>query len=70
MYLVALAANLIVLPIALRALPVSAYVIQALFTLSVVLLSYVAHKYFSFGGGQGNAPASERRPESRDHGGV
>ena len=68
-YLVALAANLIVLPLALKTLPLNAYVIQALFTLAVVLLSYLAHKYFSFRGGQGNAPGSETSATDAQPGG-
>ena len=47
-YLVALAANLVILPLALRWLPLSAYVVQALFTVAVVVLSYLGHKNFSF----------------------
>jgi putative flippase GtrA len=69
-YLVALAANLVVLPLALRLLPVNAYVVQALFTAVVVVVSYLGHKHFSFRGGQGNAAASETSPESRDPGGA
>jgi len=44
--------NLALLPIALRVLPFSIYVIQALFTVVVVICSYLSHKYFSFRGGQ------------------
>ena len=69
-YLVALAANLIVLPVALRTLPLNAYVIQALFTLCVIVLSYVGHKYFSFRGGQVNAAGSETRPRDPESGGA
>jgi putative flippase GtrA len=47
-YLPVFAANLVVLPIALRALPLNAYAIQALFTVLVVVVSYVGHKYFTF----------------------
>jgi putative flippase GtrA len=65
-YLVALAANLIVLPLALRTLSLNAYLVQALFTMCVVLLSYLGHRHFSFRGGQGNGPASETRPEDQD----
>ena len=38
------------LPVALAVLPFNIYVIQALFTTIVVIASYVAHKYYSFGG--------------------
>lgn len=62
-YLIALVANLIVLPVALRALPVNAYVIQALFTVCVVVISYVGHKYFSFRGRQVNVPGGETTPK-------
>jgi len=50
-YAVTLAANLVVLPLALRALPWSAYVVQGLFTAVIIMLSYFGHKYFSFRGG-------------------
>jgi len=69
-YLVALAANLVILPLALRWLPLSAYVVQALFTIAVVLVSYLGHKHFSFRGGphasqeQGNGEQRQSRPQS------
>jgi putative flippase GtrA len=47
-YLVTLAANLVVLPVALRLLPWNAYVVQGLFTFVIVVLSYLGHKHFSF----------------------
>jgi putative flippase GtrA len=47
-YLATLVANLALLPVALNALPFSIYVIQALFTTGVVVVSYLGHKYFSF----------------------
>jgi putative flippase GtrA len=47
-YAVALAINLVVLPVALRTLPFSAYAVQAVYTASVVAATYVANKYFSF----------------------
>jgi len=74
-YLIALAANLVILPIALRWLPLSAYVVQALFTVAVVLLSYLGHKHFSFRGGshgsrgQGNGDERQSRPQSPAPGG-
>ena len=74
-YLVALAANLVILPLALRWLPFSAYVVQALFTMVVVLLSYLGHKHFSFRGGsrrpkgQGNGEERQSRPQSPTAGG-
>jgi putative flippase GtrA len=50
-YLATLVVNLALLPVALAVLPFSIYVIQALFTVVVVVCSYLGHKYFSFGGG-------------------
>jgi putative flippase GtrA len=47
-YVVALAVNLAVLPVALHELPFNVYAIQAMFTALVVVASYVANKYFSF----------------------
>jgi putative flippase GtrA len=47
-YAVALAINLVVLPVALRTLPFSAYAVQAVYTAFVVAATYVANKYFSF----------------------
>lgn len=68
-YLVALAANLIVLPLALRTLPLNAYAIQAVFTVCVVALSYVGHKHVSFRGGQGNAGRHQTSPADPESGG-
>jgi putative flippase GtrA len=51
-YLVTLVVNLALLPVALRLLPFSIYVIQALFTVGVVVCSYLGHKYYSFRGGR------------------
>ena len=51
-YLVTLAVNLVVLPLALHALPFSAYVVQAAYTVLVVVASYLANKYFSFAPGR------------------
>jgi putative flippase GtrA len=59
-YVATLLVTLVVLPIALRVLPFSIYVVNALFTAVVVVCSYLAHKYFSFGGGRhrdGSEPA-------------
>jgi putative flippase GtrA len=49
-YLLTLVVNLALLPIALRVTPFNIYVVQALFTGVVVICSYLAHKYYSFGG--------------------
>ena len=51
-YLATLVANLALLPVALATLPFNIYVIQALFTAAVVVVSYLGHKYFSFRGGR------------------
>ena len=51
-YLATLIANLLLLPIALRILPFSIYIDQAVFTIVVVICSYLSHKYYSFGGAQ------------------
>lgn len=51
-YAATLVVNLVLLPIALAVLPFNIYGIQALFTVVVVVCSYLAHKYYSFRGGQ------------------
>lgn len=48
-YLATLVVNLALLPFALAVLPFNIYVIQALFTVVVVIGSYLGHKYYSFG---------------------
>ena len=50
-YLAALVVNLALLPVALRVLPFSIYVDQAVFFGAVVVCSYLGHKYYSFRGG-------------------
>jgi putative flippase GtrA len=50
-YVAALLVNLALLPVALRVLPFSIYVDQALFTVVAVVGSYLSHKYYSFRGG-------------------
>jgi len=49
-YLATLLANLIILPVALQVLPFNIYVIEALFSVAVVVSGYLGHKYFSFRG--------------------
>ena len=49
-YFGTLMAGLAALPFLLRTLPFNIYVIQAGYTVVVVVLSYVAHRFFSFGG--------------------
>jgi putative flippase GtrA len=51
-YVSSLLLTLVVLPIALAVLPLSIYVVNGLFTAVVVVASYLAHQYFSFGGGR------------------
>ena len=51
-YVLTMVANLAALPILVRVLPLNLYAIQALFTMVVVILSYLGHKFFSFRGGQ------------------
>jgi hypothetical protein len=53
--------NLALLPTALRMLPFNIYAVQALFTCIVVVCSYLAHKYFSFRGGD-RGPAGDASP--------
>jgi putative flippase GtrA len=48
-YVATLLANLALLPIALRVLPFSIYIDQAIFLAIVVVGSYLGHKYYSFG---------------------
>lgn len=68
-YAATLIANLALLPIALGVLPLNIYLIQAVFTGAVVIASYVAHKYYSFGGGgrrDGRARSSYDPPAAAD----
>ena len=51
-YFLTLLVNLALLPLALQVLPLNIYVVQALFTVVVVVCSYLAHKYYSFRGGR------------------
>lgn len=61
-YLVTLALGLIALPILVRTLPFNLYAIQAMYTAVVVVLSYLSHKYFSFGRHRRGAPMDAGRP--------
>jgi putative flippase GtrA len=65
-YVATLVANLLLLPLALRVLPFSIYVDQALFFAVVVVASYLAHKYYSFGNplrtDSPNSPGYDRDP--------
>lgn len=51
-YLATLVVNLALLPIALAVLPFNIYAIQALFTVVVIVVSFLSHKHYSFRGGQ------------------
>ena len=69
-YLLTLLVNLALLPITLRVTSLNIYVIQAFFTGAVVVCSYLAHKYYSFGGGSrrdsGDVPAYDATAESKN----
>lgn len=69
-YFLTLLVNLALLPIALRVLPLNIYVVQALLTGVVVICSYLAHKYYSFGGksrgDSGGAPYYDPTVVSKD----
>ena len=69
-YLVTLLVNLVLLPIALRVTPFNIYVVQALLTGVVVICGYLAHKYYSFGGGSHrdsrDAPSYDPTTVSKD----
>lgn len=66
-YLVTLIANLVFFPVALRLLPLSTYAVQALFTVGVVVISYLGHRHFSFRArGADKVPAVS--PERPGHG--
>ncbi len=56
-YVFTLCIGLIGLPILLHVLPFSIYVTQGLFTAAMVVCSYLAHKYFSFGRNRHAPPA-------------
>jgi putative flippase GtrA len=60
-YLLTMAANLLLLPLLLRILPFNIYVVQALFTMAVVVVSYFGHRFFSFRGGQVEGLGRENR---------
>ena len=71
-YLVALAANLIVLPLALRTLPFNAYVVQALFTMARGRRSATSATGTSASAaGRGTGSGGETStPDDRDPGGA
>lgn len=57
-YVATLVGGLVALPVLLRTLGLNIYVTQAGYTAVVVALSYLAHKFFSFGGATASAPSS------------
>jgi putative flippase GtrA len=57
-YLATLLGSLVALPFLLGALPLSIYVIQAGYTITVVILSFLAHRFFSFKDPLAAAPAA------------
>jgi len=61
-YVATLIGSLAALPFLLRTLGLSIYVTQAGYTAVVVVLSYLAHKFFSFGG----RPRSASSPAHRE----
>lgn len=64
-YLLTLVVNLVFFPIAIRLLPVSTYGVQALFTVGVVVVSYLGHRHFSFRVRVADTkPAASQRPDS------
>lgn len=68
-YVATLVVNLALLPIALNALSFNIYVIQAVFTGVVVVFSYLAHKFFSFGGrARSGTDRSKPHETSSEHG--
>ena len=69
-YVAGLVVNLALLPVALRVLPFSIYVDQALFLSVVIVISYLGHKHFSFrgahGGGAEHGAEDGPKPAGRD----
>ena len=68
-YLATLCAGLLALPVLLRTLPFNIYIIQAGYTAVVVVLTYVSHKFFTFGGA-GGGPSYLPAKDATDDGGY
>lgn len=66
-YVATLAGAIVALPVLMQAMPFSIYAIQAGYTLAVVVLSYLAHRYFSFK--HAARPLGESGPHEVRHGG-
>jgi putative flippase GtrA len=60
-YVGTLCVGLVGLPILLHVLPFNIYVTQALFTMAMVIASYMSHKYFSFRSGHRGTEKIERK---------
>ena len=60
-YVATLIGSLAALPFLLKTLGLSIYVTQAGYTAVVVALSYLAHKFFSFGGQPRTTPSPAHR---------
>ncbi len=60
-YVATLIGALVALPFLLATLGLNIYVTQAGYTAAVVALSYLAHKFFSFGGQPGSTAGSAHR---------
>ena len=65
-YVVTLCTGLLALPILLHTLPFSIYFIQAGYTAVVVVLSYLSHKFFSFGGRRRSAMVDDGENRAKD----
>ena len=60
-YVVTLCSALLALPALLRVLPFNIYIIQAGYTAVVVVLSYLSHKFYSFGGNRKRPVVPDRK---------
>ena len=67
-YLGTLAAALLALPFLLHTLPFNIYVVQAGYTVVVVVLSYLSHKFFSFRGSSRQAGAAVQKEDEHAQG--
>jgi putative flippase GtrA len=65
-YIVTLLGALVALPILLSTLPFNIYVVQAGYTVAVVVLSYLGHKFFSFRGSRRSAGGPHLEEDRHD----
>ena len=63
-YLATMIVNLVFFPVALQVLPLSPYLVQAVFTFGVVVASYLGHRYFSFASSRPAEPGPDDRGET------